>query len=63
MTVRQDNGEPEEKSGESESSARGSESEAATLQRPLSMPAEAGASSLQPVHNLDLLLKMEKLIL
>lgn len=48
MTVRQDNGEPEEKSGESESSARGSESEAATLQRPLSMPAEAGASSLQP---------------
>ena len=42
-----DSGEPEERSGESAgTSARESESEAAPLQRPLSLPAEAGASSL-----------------
>jgi len=42
-----DSGEPEERSGESAgTSARESESEAAPLQRPLSVPAEAGASSL-----------------
>ena len=47
--IRQDSGEPEERSGESESSARQSESEAAPLQRPLSVPVEAGACSLQQV--------------
>ena len=42
-----DSGEPDERSGESTgTSARESESEAAPLQRPLSLPAEAGASSL-----------------
>ena len=40
-------GEPEERSAESAgTSARESESEAAPLQRPLSLPGEAGASCL-----------------